>query len=89
MTGSGPEAGYGHNMTSSGGAPQMGTMAGGLPPVNHHSSTNDHHGLGALRAAGKVEHVIGTLVGSSALKTRGLENEQYVENSVVSVEGGG
>ncbi|KAI0031366.1 hypothetical protein K488DRAFT_86907 [Vararia minispora EC-137] len=49
-----------------------------LPSTSHYgnASGQSQHGHGASRAAGKVEHAVGVLVGSNALKTRGLEKEQ-------------
>jgi hypothetical protein len=49
--------------------------ASGLAPINHHAN-GQQQGKGTSRAAGKVEHAVGTLIGSDALKTRGLEKEQ-------------
>ena len=50
----------------------------GLAPVNHISQQPAGHerGGGAKAAAGKAERAIGGVIGSSALKNRGLEKEQ-------------
>ncbi|KAI0066889.1 hypothetical protein BV25DRAFT_1987980 [Artomyces pyxidatus] len=46
----------------------------GLAPTNHLQGQGHSHP--GTRAAGKVEHAIGTLVGSTALQARGNEKEQ-------------
>ncbi|KZV72742.1 hypothetical protein PENSPDRAFT_733366 [Peniophora sp. CONT] len=49
----------------------------GLAPTNHISQQPGHsHGGGSKAAVGKAESAIGGVIGSSALKNRGLEKEQ-------------
>ncbi|KAI0266503.1 hypothetical protein BC834DRAFT_132137 [Gloeopeniophorella convolvens] len=48
----------------------------GVPPTSHVNQNTGHHSNPGTRAAGKVEHAVGTLVGSNALKARGAEKEQ-------------
>ncbi|KAF7360167.1 hypothetical protein MVEN_00745200 [Mycena venus] len=53
-----------------------GTGAGGaIPPANAINSTNQpHSGGGAM--TGKIEHAVGSLVGSKSLKAKGIQKEQ-------------
>ncbi|KAJ3487803.1 hypothetical protein NLI96_g3296 [Meripilus lineatus] len=47
----------------------------GLAPTSHFNEGNQHSG-GGTRMAGKVEHAVGSLVGSQALKAKGIQKEQ-------------
>ena len=47
-----------------------------VPPASHINRDNNLSGSGGSRLAGKAERGLGTLVGSQALKERGLQKEQ-------------
>ncbi|TFK81759.1 hypothetical protein K466DRAFT_327594 [Polyporus arcularius HHB13444] len=68
---------YAHQHTA--GAPGTGAGAGmnepPVPPATHINSDN-RSGSGAGRLAGKAERGLGTLVGSQALKEKGMQKEQ-------------
>ena len=52
-----------------------------IPPAQHinaNSGPNHHTGAGS-RMAGKMEHAVGTMVGSQALKARGIQKEQEAQ----------
>ncbi|KAL0959718.1 hypothetical protein HGRIS_011411 [Hohenbuehelia grisea] len=56
-------AGVGHNQ--------------GLPPTSTLSSSNQNHPSGSgQRMTGKIEHAVGSMLGSNALKAKGLQKEQ-------------
>ncbi|KAJ7269609.1 hypothetical protein C8J57DRAFT_1716675 [Mycena rebaudengoi] len=48
-----------------------------IPPIGAVSGTQNHHSSGGGGAmTGKIEHAIGTIVGSSSLKAKGLQKEE-------------
>lgn len=47
-----------------------------VPPVSHINTSTGHQGGGGSRLAGKTERAVGTLVGSQALKEKGIQKEQ-------------
>ncbi|KAJ7196515.1 hypothetical protein GGX14DRAFT_672774 [Mycena pura] len=83
-TGGIPNVGHGHQTgahtgggagTGIGAGAGAGMGTGGIPPTNAVNVGHGHHtGGGAL--TGKIEHAIGTIVGSQSLKAKGLQKEQ-------------
>jgi len=70
-----------------GGIGGMGQTSGGIPAtgaVNHSADTTGSGGTGQ-RITGKVESAIGSMVGSNALKAKGLQKEQ--EANAVKLQG--
>lgn len=49
-----------------------------IPPANQINT--GQHGGGGARMAGKVEHAVGSMIGSQALKTKGMQKEQEAES---------
>ncbi|KAI0760317.1 hypothetical protein C8Q74DRAFT_1372214 [Fomes fomentarius] len=47
-----------------------------VPPVSHINTSTGHQGGGGSRLVGKTERAVGTLVGSQALKEKGIQKEQ-------------
>lgn len=52
--------------------------AGALPPAGALNNSNQTRGGSGNAMTGKVERTVGAMVGSSALKAKGLQKEQYV-----------
>ena len=76
------QAPTGNNYAPNAGAPGAGAGIGpgatdpAVPPASHINRDNNRSGSGGSRLAGKAERGLGTLVGSQALKERGLQKEQ-------------
>lgn len=56
----------------------MDNNAGALPPTGALNNSNQTRGGSGSAVTGKVERTVGAMVGSSALKAKGLQKEQYV-----------
>jgi len=66
--GTGAGVGVGHHGTGAGvGHP-------GIPPAETLSGNQSHSGGGAM--TGKIEHAVGSIVGSKSLKAKGIQKEQ-------------
>ncbi|KAJ7761207.1 hypothetical protein DFH07DRAFT_815740 [Mycena maculata] len=59
----------------------VGAGAGGpaIPPANTINTQPQHHSGGGGATTGKIEHAIGSLVGSNTLKAKGLQKEQEAQ----------
>jgi hypothetical protein len=44
-------------------------------------------GGGQHATSGKVEHIIGSMIGSKSLKAKGIQKEQYVLNLCITFQG--
>ncbi|KAJ7589253.1 hypothetical protein C8J56DRAFT_1164113 [Mycena floridula] len=80
-----PTTGMGHHAGGMGHhAGGMGHHDGamGIPPAPIANTGNQSHGSGHS-LAGKVEHVAGTLLGSSSLKAKGIQKEQEAKAAKV------
>ncbi|TFY80069.1 hypothetical protein EWM64_g3946 [Hericium alpestre] len=55
---------------------QYGNNQSDLPPSQHLNQSTGHSPHPARRMEGKIEHAVGTLVGSQALQARGNEKEE-------------
>lgn len=60
--GQGPGAGVGGNQ--------------GIPPTGALNNEGQQRGGGGHSMTGKVEHAVGSMIGSNALKAKGLQKEQ-------------
>jgi hypothetical protein len=56
----------------------MGDNTTALPPTGTLNNSNQTRGGAGHSLTGKVERTVGSMVGSSALKAKGLQKEQYV-----------
>jgi len=71
------QPGYGSGTNTQTGDPYANTVSHNdatITPTSHFN--NGHHTGGGSHFAGKVEHAVGSLVGSQALKEKGLQKEQ-------------
>ncbi|KAF9467945.1 hypothetical protein BDZ94DRAFT_1318466 [Collybia nuda] len=78
-----PNDGYGGTTQ-----PTMGTMGnhhGGLPPTGALNNSDQTRGGSGHALTGKVERTVGSMVGSNALKAKGLQKEQ--EANAIKVQG--
>jgi len=64
-------AGVGHGNVNA-----HGTGAAGIPPTGTLNDHNQSRGGVGTRMTGKVESAVGTMLGSSSLKAKGLQKEQ-------------
>jgi len=71
------QPGYGNATTHPYHQDTTGTGDPNLTPTSHMNNT--HHSGGGSRVIGKVEHVVGSLVGSHALKAKGMQKEQEAQ----------
>ncbi|KAJ7634554.1 hypothetical protein FB45DRAFT_1002151 [Roridomyces roridus] len=55
----------------------LGPGGAAIPPASHIHDPQQTRGGGAM--AGKIEHAVGSLVGSNALKAKGLQKEQEAQ----------
>ncbi|KAJ7160414.1 hypothetical protein C8R46DRAFT_1108014 [Mycena filopes] len=53
--------------------------AGSIPPAGNLDSGNHHGGGGGKSTTGKIEQKVGALVGSEALKAKGLQKQQEAQ----------
>ncbi|KAI0074471.1 hypothetical protein K474DRAFT_1532576 [Panus rudis PR-1116 ss-1] len=73
--------GYGNNAAADPYSNTIGNNDPSVPPAAHINAGNQHHPSGGAgtRMAGKMEHAVGTMVGSQALKTKGIQKEQEAQ----------
>ena len=77
MTGYAQDEPISNNRAGIGAGANAAGNGGGVPPAAHVNTSNDSRSGGSgRRLEGKAERAVGSLVGSQALKERGLQKEQ-------------